>query len=225
MWCKIFQTGSIFIFLCHVSGTMANKIETSSKNIKPRINLNHNIDIFANCRVTKKLILLFKWFPTDTILFLSSFLAGYHLIDMIPKKSSRLLNPVDNRSNNNIFNVTCQSVLWYIGLFTIRIIVIIITILLLKGSDPDCHHFSKCHSDKDLFPIFLKFNLFFVITCQTNYYYLKSSFLDTWLWWQDLQVMQLSVFSHPLLQLAACSFCSDRIWGLGRQVIHSAVEL
>ena len=26
---------------------MANKIETSSKNIKPRINLNHNIDTYV----------------------------------------------------------------------------------------------------------------------------------------------------------------------------------
>ena len=26
---------------------MANKLETSSKNIKPKINLNHNIDIYV----------------------------------------------------------------------------------------------------------------------------------------------------------------------------------
>ena len=34
---------SFVMYLLPYSGTMANKIETSSKNIKPRINLNHNI--------------------------------------------------------------------------------------------------------------------------------------------------------------------------------------
>ena len=44
-------------------GTMANKIETSSKNIKPRANLNHNIynmtlygDITVETLLTIKLI-------------------------------------------------------------------------------------------------------------------------------------------------------------------------
>ena len=34
-----------------LSGTMASKIETSSKNIKPRINLNHKIYMFYSREV------------------------------------------------------------------------------------------------------------------------------------------------------------------------------
>ena len=33
---------------------MANKIETSSKNFKPRINLNHNIHIYENLSVQRR---------------------------------------------------------------------------------------------------------------------------------------------------------------------------
>ena len=39
---------SFVVYSLPWSGTMANKIETNSKNFKPKINLNHNIYHLAN---------------------------------------------------------------------------------------------------------------------------------------------------------------------------------